>query len=78
MRSFGFGRDSRKSLKGELPALLATLLQNIENQLPEVFCNIPFRRDPHFVGREALLDQIRGKCSVPASCVALVGLGGVG
>jgi hypothetical protein len=42
------------------------------------FSTVPFRRDPDFVDRGALLDQVRGKCSVPASCVALVGLGGVG
>jgi hypothetical protein len=40
--------------------------------------NVPFRRDPDFVERETILDQVRMKCSVPASCVALVGLGGVG
>ncbi|KAF1941163.1 hypothetical protein EJ02DRAFT_466751 [Clathrospora elynae] len=41
-------------------------------------CTVPFRRDPDFVDRGPLLDQIRKQCSVPASRVALVGLGGVG
>ncbi|KAH8726854.1 hypothetical protein GQ44DRAFT_704911 [Phaeosphaeriaceae sp. PMI808] len=39
---------------------------------------IPFPRDSDFVKRGALLDQIREKCSAPASRIALVGLGGVG
>ncbi|KAH8707088.1 hypothetical protein GQ44DRAFT_817933 [Phaeosphaeriaceae sp. PMI808] len=38
-------------------------------------CFVPFGRDPDFVDRATLLDQIREKCSVPASRVALVGLG---
>lgn len=40
--------------------------------------NVPFRRDPDFVDRGTILDQVHKLCSVPASCVALVGLGGVG
>lgn len=45
---------------------------------PRPSCFVPFRRDPDFVDRAALLDQIRERCSAPASRVALVGLGGVG
>ncbi|OAG08426.1 uncharacterized protein CC84DRAFT_1203804 [Paraphaeosphaeria sporulosa] len=45
---------------------------------PAPFCAIPFRRDPDFVDRGTLLDQVREKCAAPASCIALVGLGGVG
>ena len=45
---------------------------------PQPSCFVPFRRDPDFVGRTTLLDQIDKRCSVPASRVALVGLGGVG
>jgi hypothetical protein len=45
---------------------------------PTPSCFVPFRRDPDFVERTALLDQICKKCSTPASRVALVGLGGVG
>lgn len=41
-------------------------------------CVVPFRRDPDFIDRGTLLDEIREKCSVAASCIALVGLGGVG
>ncbi|KAG9200844.1 hypothetical protein G6514_006552 [Epicoccum nigrum] len=45
---------------------------------PQPSCFVPFRRDPDFVGRTTLLDQIDKKCSIPASRVALVGLGGIG
>jgi hypothetical protein len=39
---------------------------------------VPFGRDPDFVDRSTLLDQIHKKCAVPGSRTALVGLGGVG
>lgn len=39
---------------------------------------IPFKRDPDFVDRGTLVDQLYGKCALPASWTALVGLGGVG
>ncbi|RYN15542.1 hypothetical protein AA0112_g12738, partial [Alternaria arborescens] len=45
---------------------------------PQPSCFVPFRRDPDFVDRGTLLDQIRERCAAPASRVALVGLGGVG
>ncbi|OCK85164.1 hypothetical protein K432DRAFT_343643 [Lepidopterella palustris CBS 459.81] len=45
---------------------------------PSPSAAIPFRRDPDFVDRGTLLDQIREKCFAPASRIALVGLGGVG
>ncbi|MCJ1268442.1 hypothetical protein MMC22_008330 [Lobaria immixta] len=45
---------------------------------PNPSSNVPFRRDPDFVDRGTLLDEIHTKCSAPASRVALVGLGGVG
>jgi hypothetical protein len=38
---------------------------------------VPFRRDRDFVHRE-ILSEIQTRCSLPASRVALVGLGGVG
>ncbi|KAH8724692.1 putative kinesin [Phaeosphaeriaceae sp. PMI808] len=41
-------------------------------------CVIPFRRDPDFIDRGTLLDEVQKKCLAPASRVALVGLGGVG
>ncbi|OCL05553.1 TPR-like protein [Glonium stellatum] len=46
--------------------------------LPSPSSTVPFRRDPEFICRSALLDQIYAKCSTSASRVALVGLGGVG
>ncbi|EAQ88760.1 hypothetical protein CHGG_05379 [Chaetomium globosum CBS 148.51] len=45
---------------------------------PQPFATIPFSRDPDFVDRGDILDQIDKRCSEPAGRVALVGLGGVG
>ncbi|KAJ5976534.1 hypothetical protein N7481_010241 [Penicillium waksmanii] len=42
------------------------------------FSNVPFPRDPYFVGRGTLLRQIRAKSSEPGSRIVLFGLGGVG
>ena len=53
------------------------LLEQAETP-PEPTSNVPFRRDPDFVERGDLLDQIRVKISQPAARVALVGLGGIG
>lgn len=39
---------------------------------------VPFPRNPDFVGREELLEQIHEKASIAGSRIALVGLGGVG
>ena len=39
---------------------------------------IPFRRDPDYIPRPTLIDQVRQKLSLPEARVALVGLGGVG
>ncbi|TKA78941.1 hypothetical protein B0A55_09240 [Friedmanniomyces simplex] len=45
---------------------------------PKPSSNVPFRRDPHYVERATLTDQLRAKLLVPAGRAALVGLGGVG
>ena len=39
---------------------------------------IPFGRDPDFVDRGAILEELHRKCALPASRTALIGLGGVG
>jgi NACHT NTPase-like protein len=44
---------------------------------PTPSSTVPFRRDRDFVHRE-ILSEIQTRCSLPASRVALVGLGGVG
>ena len=44
----------------------------------ERVCTVPFRRDADFVHRQSILDQMHEKSTLPASRVALVGLGGVG
>ncbi|KAL8944298.1 MAG: hypothetical protein Q9211_000638 [Gyalolechia sp. 1 TL-2023] len=46
--------------------------------LPTPSSTIPFRRDPDFIDRGAILDQLHQKCALSASRTALVGLGGVG
>ena len=53
-------------------------LSIIPATLPDPSLSIPFRRDPDFIDRGAMLDQIHQKCALPASRTALVGLGGVG
>jgi hypothetical protein len=45
---------------------------------PSPSSTVPFLRDPDYVDRQDLLEQVRAKCSIPASRTALVGLGGVG
>ncbi|KAJ5397813.1 hypothetical protein N7509_005926 [Penicillium cosmopolitanum] len=45
---------------------------------PTPLSTVPFGRDPDFVSRDTLLDQIHKKISVPGSRIALVGIGGVG
>ncbi|GAB7336903.1 hypothetical protein MBLNU13_g01181t2 [Cladosporium sp. NU13] len=45
---------------------------------PAPLSTVPFRRDPDFVQRGPLLEEIASKLSRPAARVALVGLGGVG
>ncbi|KAF1818247.1 uncharacterized protein K489DRAFT_391284 [Dissoconium aciculare CBS 342.82] len=40
--------------------------------------HLPFRRDPHFVERVGLTEQIARRLSAPSGRAALVGLGGVG
>ncbi|KAL7935608.1 P-loop containing nucleoside triphosphate hydrolase protein [Trichoderma chlorosporum] len=45
---------------------------------PRPLSLIPFRRDPDFVNRGDIIDQISARCLKPAGRVALFGLGGVG
>ncbi|KAJ5288302.1 hypothetical protein N7508_011077 [Penicillium antarcticum] len=45
---------------------------------PSPLSTVPFARDPDFVRRDKLLNQIYSKNSVAGSRIALIGLGGVG
>ncbi|CAG8135564.1 unnamed protein product [Penicillium olsonii] len=45
---------------------------------PSPLSTVPFARDPEFVRRDKLLNQIYSKSSVAGSRIALIGLGGVG
>jgi len=71
-------RKIDKSTGHELASLPTTLPSTYKELTPIASCNVPFRRDPDFVDRGTLLDQIHEKLSGPSSLVALVGLGGVG
>ena len=53
-------------------------LSVIPPTLPCPSSTIPFGRDPDFVDRGAILEQLHRRCALPASRTALVGLGGVG
>ncbi|KAH8723847.1 P-loop containing nucleoside triphosphate hydrolase protein [Phaeosphaeriaceae sp. PMI808] len=48
------------------------------NLPPTPLIVIPFAQDVDFIERGVTLDQVAQRCAVPASRVALVGLGGVG
>nr|POF17809.1 vegetative incompatibility protein het-e-1 [Quercus suber] len=63
--------------KAQAYARLGALLKQPEMS-PRPSSNVPFRRDPHFVERVGLADQIRSKLAVPAGRAVLVGLGGIG
>lgn len=56
----------------------ADVLANRPQTPMKPFSTVPFRRDPDFVDRADILDQIDQCCSQPGGRVALVGLGGVG
>jgi hypothetical protein len=45
---------------------------------PKTSSNVPFLRDPDFVDRDSIFNQIEEKCAVLGSWTALVGFGGVG
>jgi len=45
---------------------------------PSPSSTVPFLRDPDYVDRQALINQVHAKCSIPGSRTAFVGLGGVG
>jgi len=45
---------------------------------PEPLFTVPFRRDPDYVLRDPLVDELYKKLSVPSARVALVGMGGIG
>ena len=72
-------------LSGHFPSLF---FHSYANSIPPIIdrpeappipsSNIPFRRDPDFVDRGTILNQINQKCAVLGSRTALVGLGGIG
>jgi hypothetical protein len=70
--------EGREKAFNRLRREINEALEDIGSSALSPISNVPFRRDPDFVDRGTLLDQVRAKLSVPASCVALVGLGGIG
>ncbi|KAK3368303.1 P-loop containing nucleoside triphosphate hydrolase protein [Podospora didyma] len=77
--SFGPGNRGQQVGQnyGTINAEFHLLPERLETP-PIPFATIPFSRDPDFVDRGDILDQIDKQCSKPAGRVALVGLGGVG
>jgi hypothetical protein len=59
----------------ESEALDQTVKQPAE---PAPLFEVPFSRDPDYIHRGVLVDELYKKLSVPAARVALVGLGGIG
>lgn len=59
------------------PLTKGLALERLETP-PNPSAVIPFSRDPDFVNRGVIFDQIDQKCAVLGSRTALVGLGGVG
>lgn len=51
---------------------------NRSETIPRPLSTVPFPRDPDYVHRGQIVNEIRRKLSVPGARVALVGLGGVG
>jgi hypothetical protein len=60
-----------------MPNSLVLRTERVETPPPPSLL-IPFHRDPDFVERKELFDQIRRHCAGPGSWTALIGLGGVG
>ncbi|CAG8093494.1 unnamed protein product [Penicillium salamii] len=66
--------------------LVLTMAQSMHSSIrpqrpetpPAPLSTVPFPRDPDFVSRDSLLDQIAEKISAAGSRIALVGIGGVG
>ncbi|KAK4451328.1 kinesin light chain [Podospora aff. communis PSN243] len=81
MQSVLFGAQNQGFQVGQNYGSISTqfhLLPEQPETPPQPFATIPFSRDPDFVERRDILEQIGRRCSEPASRVALVGLGGVG
>ena len=73
-----YGEGRKKALIRLRKEIKESLKDESEDSPPSPSSNIPFLRDPDYVNRRSLLDQIHEKLSMPASRAALVGLGGVG
>ncbi|KAJ5536023.1 hypothetical protein N7513_009209 [Penicillium frequentans] len=77
MASISFGNENRGMQLGVNNGSIHLPPERLETP-PAPLSTVPFRRDPDFVSRDTLLDEIHRKISAPSSRVALVGIGGVG
>ena len=73
-----YGEGRKNALIRLRKEIKESLKDESEDSPPSPSSKIPFPRDPDYVDRRSLLDQIHEKLSMPASRAALVGLGGVG
>ena len=73
-----YGEGRKKALIRLRKEIKESLKNESEDSPPSPSSNIPFLRDPDYVDRRSLLDQIHEKLSMLACRAALVGLGGVG
>lgn len=82
-------RDNSGQIHVHLPRELAHRSRTVSNTkgdltlerpepLPSPLSTVPFPRDPDYVHRGLLFDDIHRKLSTPAARVVLTGLGGVG
>ena len=57
---------------------IASIASERSEMPPSPFSTIPFPRDPDYIDRSWLIDQLNEKLCVPHAKVALQGLGGIG
>ncbi|KAK4656342.1 hypothetical protein QC762_0059400 [Podospora pseudocomata] len=76
--SYRFGDYNNGSQVGTNRGTIYNTFPQTPETPPRPFATIPFSRDPDFVNRGDILEQIDRRCSEPAARVALVGLGGIG
>ncbi|KAJ5899151.1 hypothetical protein N7495_003895 [Penicillium taxi] len=69
--------DRLRQFSQDAPSVVAARFMRPETPPPPLL-TIPFRRDPDFVDRGTLVDQIQEKGATEGARIALVGLGGVG
>jgi hypothetical protein len=72
------GKSLFSPLKSHYGAVLTAGCAERPETPPSPLLSIPFLRDPDFVDRGTVLNQLRRRCATPGSRTAFVGFGGVG